>query len=121
MSRISPFSSLDPLRYCTASALVIALRVAIDSSIHQDHPDSRRDRRSDPPPAGPFSVRQRNRYADLLDESTRALAKAAERVLATLRTAAATRPATAPTLPGSRAGQTTAVIPPSMCTIWPFT
>jgi len=51
VSRISPFNSFEAFRYFTANALVIALRVAIDSSIRQDHFEYSGDRRSDAPNA----------------------------------------------------------------------
>jgi hypothetical protein len=66
-------SSFDPLRYRTARALVIALRVAIDNSIRPGQPRNPGNQRSDALSRGPFSVRQRTRYADHLDESTRLL------------------------------------------------
>ena len=71
---MSAFNVLEPSRYRTANALVIAFRVAIVNSIHHDDPEnSQVTSLRGPPSGGPFPVRQRIRYADLLDESTRGL------------------------------------------------
>src|SRR5512144_1339201 len=70
---MSAFRARDPSRYRTANALVIAFRLAIASSIHHGHP-------ANPQLTSPggrlrrtFPHEATNRYADLLDESTRAL------------------------------------------------
>jgi hypothetical protein len=53
-SKISDFAALDLDRYFTACAFVIALRVAIDSSIGPGEPETPKHQRRHAQPGGPF-------------------------------------------------------------------